>query len=95
MGIGLGEAALILVIAFGVVGPDDLPKVTRTIAGWVRTIRQAMKELSGSLEQELDGGEMAAAAGACGAPLSERERIQRQVLASAAQEKAATVSEPR
>ena len=87
MGLGLGEAALILVIAFGVVGPDDLPKVVRTIAGWIRTIRQAMKEVGGSLEQGLETGSGSVAAMALpNAALSERERVQRQVLASAAQE---------
>ncbi len=89
MGIGLGEAALVLFIAFGVVGPDDLPKVARTIAGWIRTIRQVMKEISGSMGQELDSVIPAVPAEACSGPMTERERIQRQVLASAAQEKTA------
>ena len=39
MGLGLGEIILILILAFVVVGPDDLPKVARWLGRQVRRLR--------------------------------------------------------
>lgn len=43
--IGLGELAVILIIAFVVVGPKDLPKVTRALAGGLRRLRGLAADL--------------------------------------------------
>ena len=54
MSIGLGEIFVILLVAFFVVGPEDLPKIARTLAIWVKKIRTTMKELTTSFENELE-----------------------------------------
>ena len=41
--IGLGELLILLLIAFVVVGPEDLPKVTRSIAKALRSLRSLFK----------------------------------------------------
>lgn len=51
--IGLSELILILLIAFIVVGPKDLPKVARALGRFVKYIRsfiQEVKEETGLLE---------------------------------------------
>ncbi len=55
MSLGLGEIILILVIAYVVVGPEDLPKVARGLAKAMRQVRRfciGMKDSLG-LEEEL------------------------------------------
>ena len=42
--IGFAELILILLVAFVVVGPKDLPKVAAALGRAVRTIRQYLKE---------------------------------------------------
>lgn len=42
--IGFGELILILLVAFVIVGPKDLPKVAAALGRGVRTIRQFMRE---------------------------------------------------
>ena len=42
--IGFGELMLILLVAFVIVGPRDLPKVAAALGRGVRTIRQFMRE---------------------------------------------------
>ena len=54
MSIGLGEIFVILLVAFFVVGPEDLPKIARTLAIWVKKIRTTMKELTTSFENEIE-----------------------------------------
>lgn len=49
MSLGLGEVVMILVIAFVVVGPQDLPKIARAIA---KAIRQ-LKGLYATVKDEL------------------------------------------
>ena len=56
--IGASELILILVIAFVVVGPQDLPKVARALGRFLRGIRQMMDEVRretgiGDLEKEF------------------------------------------
>lgn len=87
MGIGLGEFVIILLVSFVIVGPEDLPKVARTLARWIRTAKRSLKELGSTLDEDLHKEELAAA----GTRLSnhvrkadlELERVQKQVLASA------------
>ena len=52
MGLGAGELALILVIAYVVVGPEDMVKLARTLA---RTLRQ-LRKLTVDLHEEAVGG---------------------------------------
>ena len=42
--IGFGELILILLVAFVIVGPKDLPKVAAALGRGVRTIKQFMRE---------------------------------------------------
>lgn len=53
LSIGFGEIIMILLIAFVVVGPEDLPKVARTLARWIKKIRTMMKDVNKSFESEL------------------------------------------
>ena len=52
MGLGAGELVLILVIAYVVVGPEDMAKLAKTLA---KTIRQ-LKKMSADLSRELGSG---------------------------------------
>lgn len=54
MSIGLGEIFVVLLVAFLVVGPEDLPKIARTLALWVKKIRTTMKDLTTSFEKEME-----------------------------------------
>lgn len=42
--IGFSELIMILLVAFVIVGPRDLPKVARTLGRWVRTVRKMFDE---------------------------------------------------
>lgn len=42
--IGFSELILILLVAFVIVGPKDLPKVARTIGRWVKYLQQLFQE---------------------------------------------------
>lgn len=52
MGLGLGEIILILIIAFVVVGPDDLPKVARGLARAMKQARVLFSDIKDELEIE-------------------------------------------
>ncbi|MBQ9300638.1 MAG: twin-arginine translocase subunit TatB [Clostridia bacterium] len=43
--IGFAELLLILIIAYVIVGPKDLPKVARWLARLVKSVRQMIKDL--------------------------------------------------
>ena len=43
--IGFGEIMLVLVVAFVIVGPDDLPKVARWLGRNVRRLRHAIRDI--------------------------------------------------
>ena len=43
--IGVGELLIVLVVAFVIVGPDDLPRVARWLGRQVRRLRTMIKEL--------------------------------------------------
>jgi len=49
MGISLGELILILLIAFVIVGPNDLPKIARAIGKAIRSLRQMYGEITDSI----------------------------------------------
>jgi Tat protein translocase TatB subunit len=56
--VGGGELILILLIAFLVVGPRDLPKLAGKMGSMVRTVRnvisEARKEIEGDQDTEND-----------------------------------------
>ena len=93
MGIGLGEFVIVLLVAFIVVGPEDLPKVARTLARWIKTARKTMKDISGSFEEDLKKEDFTQAKDALTSDFkqvnSELARIQQQVLENARREEAA------
>jgi len=43
--IGLGEILLVLVVAFVIVGPDDLPKVARWLGRQLRRLRTLIRDI--------------------------------------------------
>lgn len=43
--IGAGEILLVLVVAFVIVGPDDLPRVARWLGRMVRKLRTLIKDI--------------------------------------------------
>ena len=54
MSIGIGEILMILIIGFVVVGPEDLPKVARTLAKIIKKARNLMKDVTESFEKDLE-----------------------------------------
>lgn len=49
--LGWQEFFLIATIAVVVVGPKDLPKVIRTVVGWIRKVRSMARDFQGSIEE--------------------------------------------
>lgn len=84
MSIGLGEIFVILLVAFFVVGPEDLPKIARTLAIWVKKIRTTMKELTTSFENELELEKVKKDVGTLS---SEVEKAQQEVFKQASEAK--------
>lgn len=93
MGIGLGEFVIVLLVAFIVVGPEDLPKVARTLARGVKSARKMMKDISGTFEEDLEKEDFVQAKAELTNDFqqanSELARIQQQVLENARREEAA------
>lgn len=54
MSIGIGEILLVLFVGFVVVGPEDLPKIARTIAKGVKKMRAMMQDVTKSFEEEIE-----------------------------------------
>ncbi len=52
--VGGGELVLILLVAFLVVGPDDLPKLARKMGSMVRTVRNVISEARKEMEDDQD-----------------------------------------
>lgn len=54
--IGFSELVLILLVAFVIVGPKDLPKVARALGRWIKTIKKAVFEFKQEtgLDEALD-----------------------------------------
>lgn len=48
--IGWTEMLMIAVIAIVVIGPRDLPKMLKTVGGWVRKARATVRELQTGIE---------------------------------------------
>ena len=76
MSIGFGEIIIILLVAFFVVGPKDMPKVARTLARVVKKVRNMMKSVTEEFEEELDLEETKKAVGSVS---EEYKRVQEQV----------------
>ncbi|MFN8639020.1 MAG: twin-arginine translocase TatA/TatE family subunit [Dehalococcoidia bacterium] len=56
-GVGIGEAALVLVLALIVLGPERFPQIAREAGRWYRTARRFAAEVTGDLQgalQELE-----------------------------------------
>lgn len=58
MNLGLGEIAVVLLIAFVVVGPKDLPKIARAIAKAVRQLKGLYRSVRDSLDLEEELAEV-------------------------------------
>lgn len=56
MNIGFAELILILLVAFVIVGPKDLPKVARALARWVKYFQKLFQEFKQEtgLDETLD-----------------------------------------
>lgn len=54
MGLGAGELVLILVIAYVVVGPEDMTKLARTIAKTIRQLRKMSVDLGKEVGSEIE-----------------------------------------
>ena len=55
--IGFAELLLVLIIAYVIVGPKDLPKVARWLGRMVRTARQLIREMmaeTSDIRQEIN-----------------------------------------
>ncbi|WP_081846809.1 Sec-independent protein translocase subunit TatA/TatB [Butyrivibrio sp. AE3004] len=50
IGMGAGELLIILLVAFVVVGPEDLPKVARKIGKAVKHFQSAMRKLTDDID---------------------------------------------
>ena len=57
MGLGAGELALILVIAYVVVGPEDMVKLSRTLARTLRQLRKLTVDLHEEALKEIQKAE--------------------------------------
>lgn len=66
MSLGFGEIIVILLIAFVVVGPQDLPKVARTIAKALRQMKALYGDIKDSLRLEDELAEIKRAAADAG-----------------------------
>ncbi len=53
--IGFGELVVILLIAFVVVGPKDIPKVARGVARALRELRKLMGEVRDAIDPKEEG----------------------------------------
>jgi len=58
LNIGVGELAVLLLIALIVVGPADLPKVAVAIAKGIKYIRRMSRELMSALQAEAELSEL-------------------------------------
>lgn len=85
MSIGFGEILVILLICFLVVGPNDLPKVARGIAKFVKKTRIAMRDISKTFEDELELDEVKKSSEQFKKVNSEFEKVQQDVLKHASE----------
>ena len=54
IGIGAGEVLIILLVAFVIVGPEDLPKVARMLGKFIRKVRSAVNGIKDDLDIDID-----------------------------------------
>ncbi|MCR5108406.1 MAG: twin-arginine translocase TatA/TatE family subunit [Lachnospiraceae bacterium] len=53
-GIGFGEILLILLVAFIIVGPEDLPKLARKVGKQVKKLKTLMREINDDINIDPD-----------------------------------------
>ncbi|HEX9665066.1 MAG TPA: Sec-independent protein translocase protein TatB [Thermodesulfobacteriota bacterium] len=53
-GIGTGEILIILLIALLVLGPNEIPKVARTIGKTMRDLQRTKDEIRQSIDKEFE-----------------------------------------
>jgi sec-independent protein translocase protein TatB len=53
-GIGTSEILVILLIALLILGPNELPKVARTIGKTIRELQRAKDEIRESIDREFE-----------------------------------------
>ena len=53
-GIGTSEILIILVIALLVLGPNEIPKIAKTLGRGMRELERAKNELKDSIQFEMD-----------------------------------------
>ena len=53
-GIGTGEILIILLIALLVLGPNEIPKVARTIGKMMRDLQRTKDEIRQSIDKEFE-----------------------------------------
>lgn len=53
-GIGTSEILIILVIALLVLGPNEIPKIAKTLGRGMRELERAKNELKDSIQFEID-----------------------------------------
>ncbi len=53
-GLGGGELFVVLILAFLIIGPKDLPRVARYIGRLVRQIQHASTDLKKTVEREVN-----------------------------------------
>ena len=53
-GIGTSEILIILVIALLVLGPNEIPKIAKTLGRGMRELERAKNELKNTIEYELE-----------------------------------------
>lgn len=56
-GIGTSEILIILVIALLVLGPNEIPKIAKTLGRGMRELERAKNELKNSIQFEIDENE--------------------------------------
>lgn len=84
MSIGIGEILITLIVAFVVVGPEDLPKVVRTLAKLIKKIRNMMKGVTESFEKDLELEKLKEETKELKQVNTELERVQQAVIQHAA-----------
>ncbi|MCI0481444.1 MAG: twin-arginine translocase TatA/TatE family subunit [Candidatus Dadabacteria bacterium] len=60
-GIGTSEILIILLIALLVLGPNEIPKLAKTLGRGMRELERAKNELKDSIQFEIDEKEASAA----------------------------------
>ena len=59
-GIGLPELIIILVVAFLLIGPKDMPKLARDFGKVVKNVRRTAEDFKDDIQREIDKTELEA-----------------------------------